>query len=204
MGANKMKHLRVIGVIGAILLAGLLIVFFGTAREPQYKDRTLTEWLQQAQAAWSKCADPDHPERDPAYLACKIAVNQMGTNTIPFLLDDLLATESTLKPKIAALARQPVIANVLPRTWRGALQDAVFADKGNTIQRRVQATLGFALLEANANVAEPVLLKLIKDENRDKRFWGYCAFAAAKPAKEIFVPVAIRLLKDSDEEIRNT
>ncbi len=199
-----MKRLPIIAIILAMILICWLMTCYGAAREPQYQGRTLSEWLEQAQTAYVKCADHEHPERDPEYLVCKVAINQMGTNCLPFLLDDLLAKESKIRPEISALARQPAVASLLTRKWTEKLRMIEVKGKNSTLQLHIYALYGFAALEENAKPAEPALLKLTGGTDRDQRFWGFCAFATTKPAKEVFLPVAIRLMKDPDEEIRTT
>jgi hypothetical protein len=185
-----------------MILICWLATYYGTAREPQYQGRSLSEWLEQAQIAYAKCPDQEHPERDPAYLVCKVAINQMGTNCIPFLLDDLLAKESKLRQEISSLAKRPALASILTRNWAHKLRMVEADGEHHTMRLRIHALFGFEALEQNAKYAEPALVKLTTDADRDRRFWGYVAFADTKPTKEVFLPVAICLMKDPDEEIR--
>jgi hypothetical protein len=172
-------------------------------REPRYNGRTLSEWLEDAQAAYAKCSDPQHPEWDPAWAACSNAVSAMASEAIPFLLNELVARESKLKPRVADLASQKAIAAVLKRKWLGQLRQAVTDDEVNMVNRRLRATFGFALLQRKAKGAEPRLVELTNDHDRETRFWGFVGFATTLPRKEIFMPVAVRLLRDPDAGIRD-
>ena len=199
-----MKRLKPIGITSLILLVGFLIIYFGATPEPQYQGRVLTDWLKDAETAQRTLADPDHPERDPAWLNCQKAVRQMGTNVIPFLLNDLLAEASKIKPRLDAWASGPIFSSFIKRRWQNQIHQFVNADQQKVMERRILAMHGFALLQQEAKSVEPILIRQTKDKQRDKRFWGYVAFVCLRPPKEIFIPVARSLLKDSDKEIRDT
>ena len=199
-----MKRLKPIGITSLILLVGFLIIYFGATPEPQYQGRVLTDWLKDAETAQRTLADPDHPERDPAWLNCQNAVRQMGTNVIPFLLNSLLAQESKIRPLLDAWTSGPIFSSVIKRRWQDQIHQFANTDQQKVIERHILALNGFALLQQDAKSAEPILIKLTKDKQREKRFWGYVAFACMRPPKEIFIPVALPLLKDSDKEIRDT
>jgi len=199
-----MRHLKLAGLALAALLAGCLMVYFylGTAREPQYQGRSLSDWIKQAENSLTASDDPEHPERNPRWMECRIAVQHMGTNALPFLIDDLLVEKSKIKPWLSARARGPVFSSVTPKKWRNELQQLVNADQQRVLKQHLLALNGFALLARDARPVEPVLIKLAKDKNREKRFWGFCALTCTKPPKEVFMPAAALLLKDSDEGIR--
>src|SRR5262249_33136017 len=112
-----MKRLFRVGLV----LTTVLIFCFATHyilswHEPHYQGRSLTQWLEQARQIENKAivGDVDY-EKDLEWLACKEAVNSIGTNAIPFLLDDLLAESPKLKQKVGDIALSEFGLRHLPR-----------------------------------------------------------------------------------------
>ncbi|MBM3835002.1 MAG: hypothetical protein FJ403_17355 [Verrucomicrobia bacterium] len=78
--------------IGAIVVGAAAVLFLVAAyayREPSYQRRTLTSWL----------ADltPGGMPESPKNVAAGEAVRQIGSDAIPYLLDDLVVRESRLR-----------------------------------------------------------------------------------------------------------
>lgn len=197
-----MKRFKIVAIISAIIFVGILLAYFGTEQEPQYQGRSLTDWVNQSVKCLSEKDDPEHPENNPQWLACRVAVRKMGTNVIPFLLKNLLAEQSTWEPKVDAFLKGPVFSSVTPKSWGEKLRLLLVKRHSSVIDKKAFALCGFALLERDAQLVEPVLIKLTKDPDREKRFWSFGAFVCIKPPKEIFMPVATGLLKDPDDGVR--
>lgn len=199
------KNLPIFVAILAVAIIAGLLAYFGSHSEPRYQGRTLNQWLDQAfQAMEAPDANPEHPERSPKWLESQSALLHMGTNAIPFLLDDLLAPKSKFETGVSHLARNPVLKNVLGRALDERLRGLSSSATQNMIDKRIRATTGFSLLGTNANSAYPLLIQLASGKDEDTRLWGFLAFAATKPPEKIFIPVAIGLFNDPDEVISVT
>lgn len=88
---SKPKRIATTAIILGIFLG---VVFFFALRprqsaEPSYQGQSLSSWLEEFRIYGPETNSP------PA-----VAINQMGTNTIPYLLDILSYQESSLKKKI--------------------------------------------------------------------------------------------------------
>lgn len=100
-----MKRRRVIpawtvALFVGIALVGLVAIFL--PGEPTYQGRSLSSWLTDLTVTgW-----PEPPEK----TAAREAVRQIGTNAIPYLLDDLRSNESGLRRRVRELlAKQKLI-----------------------------------------------------------------------------------------------
>lgn len=181
-------RIRIIGIVLAVGLLGWLIVAVVGQIEPRYQGRTLTHWIDDAQTAIRYCPDPEHPESEPAWRASQAAVKTMGKKTLPFLLRWTQAKDSPLKMKVIRLLRT--------KSW-------VHLDlRDPALRRHLSAMFGFLLLGSDARSAMPALIAMTKDEDREHRFWGFYCLAVTRPDRETLVPVAVRLLRDPDAQIK--
>jgi len=160
--------------------------------EPRYQGITLSGWTEKAQAAQANCADKDHPETDPEWQRCEVAVKSIGGKALPFLLKWIQAEDSAQKIKL--------IRWVNRKSW--AERFDLWPDPA--LQKHLWATHGFGLLGRDARPAFPTLIQMTQSQNQERRLWGFIGFAVTKPEKEIFIPVASRLLHDNYEELKNT
>ena len=86
----KPKRIAIFAAIGiSLAVIILLVVRSQQAREPSYQGRSLSSWLEEFQMYGPE------PNSPPAH-----AINQMGTNTIPCLLNILSYQESPLRKNI--------------------------------------------------------------------------------------------------------
>ena len=128
-------------LLSAILLAGLGAWFGWKAMSPQepvYKGHPLTFWVEQ----WAL-----HPvAREEAY----IAIQEIGTNGIPFLLGRMRTTEPAIKAWLRAKA---------PLSWRSHLHL-----ENTSEQQKSLGAFGLTVLGTNAGPAVPELMKLLSLE----------------------------------------
>lgn len=127
-----------------LLLMGLALF---SGHEPTYQGKPLSGWAQQyGSNHWSganRAADKE----------AEFAIQQIGTNSIPFLLDLIRARESALKKKLRT---------VVPQTWHDKLR---LRDNSGKV-RRVGAH-GLAALGTNAAAAVPALIELATNHPDD-------------------------------------
>ena len=128
----------------------------------------------------------------------------MGTNAIPFLLDDLDCKDSKVEPRASHLMHLKTVRSILPRKWYYSIDQIFLLKRMEPFKNRMRGVMGFWALGTNASPAYPKLIELTKSSDRDDRFWGFVGFATSRPPEELFVPVVLRLIKDPDEEIRTT
>src|SRR5581483_7455941 len=86
-----MKRIRIIVMVVAVVVIGVVAIVCFRAREPRYQGRTLSEWI------W---VGTDHIETSPEWSEANNAVKQIGTNAIPFLLEWVQAEDTPQKEKV--------------------------------------------------------------------------------------------------------
>jgi HEAT repeat protein len=80
----------------AAILASLVVLLCGPVREPEYQGRTLTRWIHDFQ---------NEPPMEQTNSI--LAIRQMGSNAVPFLVAELRAKDSQLNRKLADLLGGP-------------------------------------------------------------------------------------------------
>ena len=99
-----MKRLWItIGLIAVVSVLALiaLIPNAGNPTEPEYHGRKLTAWLDDLTAP------------SPAMPAnAKLAIQQMGTNAVPFLVQMLHAKDSSFRRRYMALLERPILGGL--------------------------------------------------------------------------------------------
>jgi len=97
------KRKRVVVASGALLVAIITAFLFQLSRpqkrgpEPVYQGKTLSQWM-----AARKVTDSTDPRSSPTpeLVSAIEAVRQMGTNALPFLVDELRARDALIWKKI--------------------------------------------------------------------------------------------------------
>src|SRR5262249_41060104 len=106
MTTNR-KIIRTAVATGIVIVLGILtwlLLHAPSVREPAYHGKTLSQWL----SIW----DPSKSKPTMSHLVaqdsidCENAIRAMGTNSIPFLLQWLQATDSGWKQQFLKLARK--------------------------------------------------------------------------------------------------
>jgi hypothetical protein len=130
-------------------VGGVLLVWWVTHREPTYEGRTTEQWLQVLHEPLPANASLWVTQEAQAHRAqAEAALRALGTNALPTLLKKLLADDSALALRVAALCRRLGIdpkGRVLHRE--------------RVLREHEQAYLGFAALGPIARPAMPELLK---------------------------------------------
>ena len=124
--------------------------------EPVYAGRTLTSWLQ----------DLDREADDPSEMTPEEAVQTIGTNAIPVLMDLIQRRDTRLKLKAVDLLRQQSLVSI---TFTPAYA------------HHWHAIWGFRALGATAKPAVPHLLKLLQDDDKDVRVSAAMALRSVDP-----------------------
>ncbi len=101
--AMAAKRKRVVVASGALLVAIITAFLFQLSRpqkrgpEPVYQGKTLSQWM-----AARKVTDSTDPRSSPTpeLVSAIEAVRQMGTNALPFLVDELRARDALIWKKI--------------------------------------------------------------------------------------------------------
>ncbi|HWN94089.1 MAG TPA: hypothetical protein VNT99_03575, partial [Methylomirabilota bacterium] len=142
-----MKPVLVLAV--TILAVGIVVFIWKAAYrpEPVHNGKTLTQWAEQYGSNNWRAGG-----REVATEA-QFAIQQIGTNGVPFLLDLIRTKESPTKKKLRTL---------LPPSWHARLR---LNDKGDEI-RRIGAH-GLAAFGTNAPAAVPYLIQIASSHSND-------------------------------------
>jgi hypothetical protein len=198
-----MKRLRIVGIVIGVIAVGWFISHALGRREPQYQGRALTQWLDDLlrleNRDWLERGDL---EQHPTWLATKDALNYMGKDALPFVLDDLVATPSRTTRVLASAASHKAIAAVLKKKWADEIEASLEEERLRTSNRHLRALCAFRAMGSNARSAEPTIVKLTEHEDHIMRLRAFNALQSMNPEKEVFMPVAKRLLSDRDRDIQ--
>jgi HEAT repeats len=172
------KNRQITLVISLVLLAILMLICFPRSGAPKYKGRSLDSWLKQLDdnndergISWSAW----QPKRSPSQEQAAEAIRQLGTNSIPFLLQHMTRHDSSLlKAKVFDFLRQkqswikiPLSTNNYPR----------------------QAALAFDVLGPVAKPAVPQLSDILTNSQLSKE--ATIALAAIGPEGWTVLPDTI-------------
>ncbi|TAL01393.1 MAG: hypothetical protein EPO07_08475, partial [Verrucomicrobia bacterium] len=136
---NKRRHLFLLLALAAL---GLVALFTFHSREPEFEGKDLGEWV-------DMLPDPFGLETNSV---AQRAVQQIGTNAIPFLLDELRTEPLPWEGFSPLLSRMHLNAN-LP----------------TASERRIKAISGFQALGPLADPAIPEIQKILFAPNADSR-----------------------------------
>jgi hypothetical protein len=165
-----------------LILAGIAIVWLAAwkmfaPRQPSYNGKPLSYWLSRYENRILGKADPTSMEQQEA----DIAVREIGTNAIPYLLKLAGRKDSALKQRLLSLYR-PQSFLKLP------IHDAQFY--------HIEASCGFAALHEKAKPAVPALIRLLKDEDYQVREIAANDLGLIGPEAEEAIPALIPLLDE--------
>jgi len=158
-----MKRYRVHIAIAAVL-CGLVVIGYVVSRdrEPSYQGVRLSEWVRQA-CEWK--GTPGDPTNAKVRARATEAVQQIGTNAIPWLLEELQAVDAP--------------------PWRAKLSDwlqkiGARTNRAATATRVATAHNGFVTLGPIAKPALPAILAL-KPTQHFNLYGAYCIAAKVDP-----------------------
>ena len=149
-------------------------------REPSYQGRTLAQWLEDYNRAWSSGSDS---KAQVLKVGSTNAIRHMGTNAIPFLLKKLSAKQ-----------------NVFEERLKPVLEKIHFRDHD---QERYLGLGGFMILGKDATSAVPALINLTSDPRSEVRYCALRSIRCIAPDQGIILPVLLKTLHDSDRTIRS-
>src|SRR5579871_634069 len=120
-----MKRWRIILIVFALLVVGVLVVCLSKPSEPSYQGRKLSEWL-------ADCVPMGHSNQVPIMKpyetrqAAETAVKEIGTNAIPYLLHLLKSEDSTLKTNLSKVLAKQTLIRFRFQTYRQKAELAMF------------------------------------------------------------------------------
>jgi len=179
-----MKPLFRVGV--AILAFGIAVFLWKAAYrpEPVYNGKTLTQWAEQFGSNNWRAGGRG------AAAEAQLAIQQIGTNGVPFLLDLIRAKDSPTKKKLRTL---------LPPSWHARLS---LNDRSGEI-RRIGAH-GLAAFGTNAPAAVPYLIQIASSHsNDDARYIAAFTIRTMGSAAEPAIPFLIQCLTNRMNTIRD-
>jgi hypothetical protein len=162
----------------ALLCLPLFFLLTSPIRQPTYRGRPLTSWLEQYSTNHFVRRGSD------ADKEAEHAIREIGTNAIPSLLT-LLRSDSGLAKKVA---------RSLPRR----IASRIYLDDHLRL-----ASHGFVALGTNASPALPHLIALSKDHDRDVRYSATYSLGHLGTAAEPAIPRLIELTDDAVGSIRD-
>jgi hypothetical protein len=166
-----------------VLVAGLACAaaFFLLTRpaEPSFEGKTLTQWLPSFGKAWmSTHLYAESPE-------AQRAIRGMGTNVMPFLLQQLCVHDSNLKRKLMAFSKK---YSPVQLQWT--------RDADTYHQSR-------CALDALDLRKSPLLLDLLRDKRPQVRSFAANALGKYGPDSAFALPELIIALSDSETAVRS-
>jgi len=179
-----MKPVLVLTV--AILAVGIVVFIWKAAYrpEPVYNGKTLTQWAEQfGSNNWTGGTE--------SAKEAKVAIQKIGTNSVPFLIDLIRSTESPIRTKL----RQ-----VVPRSWHARLHL-----RERTQHTRRTGAHGLAALGPDAAAtALPDLIEIASHHpNGDARYVAMFGIRVLGDGAEPAIPFLIQSLTNSVNIIRD-
>jgi len=176
------RRRRVIIVLAACVLVGIgVVAFWLEEREPKYDAKKLTEWCLQYRL-WMMSG------REQA----RVAINHIGTNGLPFLVEWLRYDRQTPKEQLTDAFEE--------------LKDRLRRSAGarNSLMEHTRAQIaefGFEALATNATPAIPMLAKLMRDRASSPDTVRAAAHSLACTGEQGLLELA-RFLRDQGQSNR--
>ena len=172
-----MPRRRLILLLLVLVLGCAALFFFGDHHhEPSYNGLTLSQCLE-------ICAGRSSLPDGPSYSQAIDAVEHIGTNALPWLVEWTACNDSASKAKLRALLQR------LPRRLATVFR---FADP---YDRRQIGTIGFAILGERASPAVPDLVRVI-DSRNSQMVVKLAAVEALEHIGRAGVPILLRLIAE--------
>jgi HEAT repeat protein len=197
---KKPWRIAAFSVIGLLIIAWIVAAISG-AREPEYDGKKLTQWLEELRR-------PSSPS-PLARTNAMIAIRQMGTNAVPYMVTMLRAKDSRLKAKCVDLLSRLRWVNIQFRDDYLRREDALrglgvlgpdaraaIPDVAKLLDDRRHAQMAAYTLHQIGTEAAPVLVQALNSTNTWARSQAAGFLGASGDAAS--VPSLIAALKDSD------
>jgi len=178
-------------ILAIVVLLGVAIGFLLTPNEvdePRYNGHSLSHWVNTFGAQYYTRLD-----YTPEFAAATNAISQIGTNALPFLLTWIQHEPSSRRDTIARQVRKLPIPHALARK----LADLV---KGTASDKAGYAGASIQILGANAVLAAPSLVRMMRDTNGPETAVR-AIFALAKMGEPTFL-LLTRALSDTSQPAR--
>jgi HEAT repeat protein len=183
----------------------LLISQFSPSKEPRWQGKPLTEWLDEL-----KQSSGEDTHRQVAE-----ALRQMGTNSLPLLLDMLHTKDSWLKRKVMVFNRKQSIFQipVEPAEQRRGLAVEALTMLGPTGKPAIPALgealngnepfipAAYALAQIGPEAVAPLAIA-VTNQDRQVRIHGIAAMGLLGSNGQAAVPFLLMRLNDSDKTVR--
>ncbi len=185
-----MKRLRVIAIVVAVLLAGCLVIYFATPKEPSYQGRTLTQWFWKFNRLRGDVAayDTTLPPHLEEFKSSERAIRAIGTNAIPTLLAWVRDAKSTpIRERLNLLLERQTLIRFRFRL---------------PVEKLWMAEECFDLLGTNALPAVPALVQLLQSPKMYQRQNAIDALSNITHDRTVMLPLLLPLLHSSDEDVR--
>ena len=168
----------------AAVLGGFAWMLIGSRPgEPAYQGKALSFWVEQYTT-----------NRWPTDKQAAGAIQHIGSNAIPILLEMLTTRESSFRMKL--LAR-------LPKQWLARVHLGLDDYKRKVDQRRTLGAYGFAALGEEARPAVPALISLLNDKNDRVRYLSVFTLRCLGPVAADALPSLIICLNDPEFTVRD-
>jgi HEAT repeat protein len=186
------RNAVVVAVVTAALAVGFWLIYCVWPREPIYRGKRVTVWLEQYARNSFESGSKPRPE---LAQEAEAAIRRIGAKAAPICLDLVNSREAPWKVKLLKVA---------PASWLDWLHVASLVDHRSEIfWRRSRGVAGFQILGEDARSAVPGLIRLLRDENSDTRRSAVEALGFVGPVAGEAVPELTRSLQDPDGEIRH-
>jgi HEAT repeat protein len=208
----------------ALTLAAWFVVRI-QPREPFYAGQALSYWLTQLgpksiSGPYSWLVTQDKAEATEKTKQAEVAINAMGVDVIPFLLDKVRREHglrerlyATVWPNLPRALRQRLspprqfrnygnphgqIVRALGTLESSAVPALITALRDHNCEVQITSMAALCGFESAADAAIPSLLKLTKHSNGFVRRWSVFSLGRMGPGRTNAVPNLIAALKDSD------
>jgi HEAT repeat protein len=181
----RLNWLRVSFAIGLVAaVCGFAWIALHSS-EPEYQGRTLTSWLEQSGSNFYLMLPS--PKQIILLRDSKTAIQQIGTNALPYLLQMASVHDSSLKSNFIVLRQR------LP---------PVGPDIANEYHNHFLAYIGFDALGIHGKDAAPLLITLLKSQDSDIRSTAARSLGKIGPASKPAIPHLLKLMEDTDTSVR--
>jgi hypothetical protein len=176
---------------GFVVVVAAVILISGGRGEPRYKDRALSDWIDDAENVRLKSLPGYDHEEDPKWQAASNAVYQIGTNAIPALVKWAFARDS--KPKAAVIK------------WLNA-HPSLHIHVRNTNDWFGAASTGFEMLGNKIAPAWPMIEERTYDNDAGQRLLALVYLLDTRPDHHrdnpLLFSAALRLCKDTNNDVQ--
>jgi HEAT repeat protein len=213
------RHWKAIGAGFALALVAVLSVVLLQSREPAYKGKALSAWLQDWDNSFGRPGAPIRPD-----LVAKIenAIRQMGAEAVPSLRKMLRKRDTGIRQKVVAYCskrpwipihfRRPAYRvhvrgmfgiHTLGPVGKPAVRELVSLLSSSNWTIRAFAAGTLAKIGREANVAIPDLIKRLGDEYAHVRQAACDALAEIGVTQEVVLPALMPCFRDSNDGVFN-